>query len=602
MTSIEIRKKFLDFFYLKKHTIVPSSSLIPDDPSVLLTTAGMQQFKPYYLNLDPKTTIHPSLGKPVGLNAVSVQKCFRTSDIDEVGDESHLTFFEMLGNFSFGGYSKKEAIWMAYEFLTLPKWMGLEIDYVTVFDPKFVPDGDWRKNIPFDEESFQIWKEIGISEEKIIRQGIDVFWGPTGDEGPCGPTTEIYVKNAKGVGIEIWNLVFNEYKRNKDLKLEKLEKEGIDTGMGLERLVMVSQKTESVFETDLFIPLMQFLELNDKENKLSIREKRILVDHLRGIAFLIADGVLPSNKEAGYILRRLIRRFIVKEYLNIGFESYFEPMVKILIKEYGNFYPELENNHQRILNVFEEEKEKFLKTLQKGISVLQSLPSIDAFSAFKLFETYGLPFEVIKEVGGERAQFLTRRDFEEEFKKHKEVSKAGVEKKFGGHGLILDTGELKAGTEEEIKKVTRLHTATHLLHQALRLVLGEDIRQMGSDITPERTRFDFSFPRKLTGEELKKVEEIVNDIIGKNYPVYFVELPIKEAEKTGALHFFKAKYPEVVKVYYIGPEKGGIENAWSKEFCGGPHVNFTSEIGRFKILKEESVASGVRRIRAIIEG
>jgi len=601
MTGEEIRKKFLDFFYLKKHTIVPSSSLIPDDPSVLLTTAGMQQFKPYYLDLDPKTTVHPSLGKPVGLNAASVQKCFRTSDIDEVGDESHLTFFEMLGNFSFGGYFKKEAIWMAYEFLTSPKWMGLQIDYVTIFDPKFVPDGDWRKNVPFDEESLSIWREIGIPEEKIKRQGIDVFWGPTGDEGPCGPTTEIYVKNAKGIGIEIWNLVFNEYKRSKDLKLEKLKKPGIDTGMGLERLVMVSQKTESIFETDLFIPLMQFLELNDKENKLSIREKRILADHLRGIAFLIADGVLPSNKEAGYILRRLIRRFIVKEYLNVGLKSYFEAMVEILVKEYGNFYPELKNNRKNILDVFKEEKEKFLKTLQKGIGVLEEMAEVDALSAFKLFETYGLPYEVIKELGGKKTQNLTRDDFEKEFKKHREISKAGVEKKFGGHGLILDTGELKAGNEEEIKIVTRLHTATHLLHQALRLVLGEEVKQMGSDITPERTRFDFSFKRKLTLEELQKVEGIVNDIIQKDYDVKFVELPKEQAEKTGALHFFKAKYPEVVKVYYVTPKGKGLDEAWSKEFCGGPHITHTSEIGKFRIIKEESVASGVRRIRAIVE-
>jgi alanyl-tRNA synthetase len=601
MTGEEIRKKFLDFFYLKKHTIVPSSSLIPDDPSVLLTTAGMQQFKPYYLDLDPKTTVHPSLGKPVGLNVASVQKCFRTSDIDEVGDESHLTFFEMLGNFSFGGYFKKEAIWMAYEFLTSPKWMGLQIDYVTIFDPKFVPDGDWRKNVPFDEESLSIWREIGIPEEKIKRQGIDVFWGPTGDEGPCGPTTEIYVKNAKGIGIEIWNLVFNEYKRSKDLKLEKLKKPGIDTGMGLERLVMVSQKTESIFETDLFIPLMQFLELNDKENKLSIREKRILADHLRGIAFLIADGVLPSNKEAGYILRRLIRRFIVKEYLNVGLKSYFESMVEILVKEYGNFYQELKNNRKNILDVFKEEKEKFLKTLQKGIGVLEGMAEVDALSAFKLFETYGLPYEVIKELGGEKTQNLTRDDFEKEFEKHREISKAGVEKKFGGHGLILDTGELKAESEEEIKIVTRLHTATHLLHQALRLVLGEEVKQMGSDITPERTRFDFSFKRKLTLEELQKVEGIVNDIIQKDYDVKFVELPKEQAEKTGALHFFKAKYPEVVKVYYVTPKGKGLDEAWSKEFCGGPHITHTSEIGKFRIIKEESVASGVRRIRAIVE-
>lgn len=599
MTSNEIRKKFLQFFKEREHTVVPSSSLVPDDPSVLLTTAGMQQFKPYYSELDPTTTVHPLISKPVGKNAASVQKCFRTSDIDEVGDESHLTFFEMLGNFSFGGYFKKEAIKYGYDFITGKDWMNLPIEYVTVFDPSKVPDDDWRKGVPFDEESYEIWKEIGLPEEKIKRDGVDVFWGPTGNEGPCGPTTEIYIKTPDGKAVEIWNIVFNEFYRGSDMKLTPLKTPGVDTGMGLERLVMVSGKSLSIFETDLFVPLIQVLELNDIKNKLNQKTKRIMADHARGIAFLIGDGVRPSNKESGYVLRRLIRRFVVNEYLFEGAEPYFEKLLHVIVENYGEFYQEL--NYDLIYTVFNEERIKFLKTVEKGLRELGALESLDASLAFKLFESFGLPYEVIKELGGEKAEKLTREDFEEEFKRHQEISRAGAEKKFGGHGLILDTGELKAGNEEELKKVTRLHTTTHLMHKALREVLGDSVHQMGSDITPERTRFDFSFDRKLSDEEIKRVENKVNEIIKADYDVKFEEMPKSEAEKTGALHFFKAKYPDRVKVYYVTPKGKGIPEAWSKEFCGGPHVTHTSLIGHFKIIKEEGVASGVRRIRAAVE-
>jgi alanyl-tRNA synthetase len=599
MTSNEIRDKFLQFFKERGHTVVPSSSLIPDDPSVLLTTAGMQQFKPYYSELDPITTTHPSIGKPVGKNAASIQKSFRTSDIDEVGDESHLTFFEMLGNFSFGGYFKEEAITYGYDFITGTDWMGLDIEYVTIFDPDKVPLDDWRKGVPFDEESYQIWKKIGLPEEKIRRDGVDVFWGPTGNEGPCGPTTEIYVKNAEGKPIEIWNIVFNEFYRDKNMKLTPLKTPGVDTGMGLERLAMVSQKTSSIFETDLFIPLIQVLELNDKANRLNQRTKRIMADHARGMSFLIADGVRPSNKEAGYVLRRLCRRFIVNEYLNEGMEPYFERLLHVIVENYGAFYGELD--YDLVDTVFNEEKAKFMKTIANGLRELKSIETLDAPTAFKLFESFGLPYEVVKELGGTKAEKLTREDFEKEFDKHREISRAGVEKKFGGHGLILDTGELKAGNEEELKKVTRLHTATHLMQQALREVLGTGVHQMGSDITPERTRFDFSFDRKLTPEEIKHVEDKVSAIVRADYDVKFQEMARSEAEKTGALHFFKAKYPDQVKVYYVTPKGKGIAEAWSKEFCGGPHVTHTEEIGTFRIAKEEGIAQGVRRIRAVVE-
>lgn len=588
---------------------MPSSSLIPDDPSVLLTTAGMQQFKPYFSGqLDPKTTIHPNLGEPVGLNVASIQKSFRTSDIDEVGDESHLTFFEMLGNFSFGGYFKEHSIKYAYEFITSEDWMNLEIDYVTVFDPERVPDGDWRKGVPFDKESYDIWKNIiQLPESKIKKEGVDNFWGPTGREGPCGPTTEIYVKNIAGKAIEIWNIVFNEYYCYQDKSLVPIESrgavKGVDTGMGLERLAMIVEKKPTIFDVDLFAGLMP----DNLSSVMDARIRRIVLDHCRGIAFLISDGVRPSNKDQGYILRRLIRRSVAHFYQAARgsfaggdiWEEDFLDMEKILIntaKNYKDFYPNLDQ--EAILKVFREENSRFRKAIINGLREIKKLEKIDAKSGFKLYETYGLTYEVIKDFAGDKAVSLTREEFDKEFEKHQEISRVGQEKKFGGHGLILDTGELKAASEEEVKIVTRLHTATHMLQQALREVLGPEVRQAGSDITAKRTRFDFTFPRKLTSDEIKKVEEIVNQKIKENLPMRYVELPIEEAKKTGALYFFKEKYPEKVKVYFMG---NSLDNAWSKEFCGGPHVTYSGEVGRFKITKEEAVGAGVRRIRGVVE-
>jgi len=595
MSSEEVRKLFLEFFNKRGHKIVPSSSLIPDDPSVLLTTAGMQQFKRYF-------TGELNALKDFGSQrTVSVQKCFRTSDIEEVGDKTHLTFFEMLGNFSFGpvgsdnpndfrtsGYFKRSAIYWAYEFLTKTLKIAEKRITVSVFK------GD--EYVPYDTESYQIWhKEIGLPKEKISERGReDNFWGPTGNEGPCGPTSEIYVD-----GIEIWNLVFNEYFQKKDKTLEKLKNPGVDTGMGFERLVSIIQGVESVFETDLLKPLI--LKINELKPSLPARIQRIFVDHFRGSVFLIADGLLPSNKEAGYILRRHLRRLIVYQIkYGLPFDI-FSIMLKMVIEKYKTFYPEL--SKEEIYKVFEEENLRFQKTLRQGISEIERFSSknekIDAFKAFYLYETFGLPFELIKELAPKTlVEDLKKEDFDKEFEKHQEISKAGVEKKFGGHGLILDTGELKAGDSQELQKVIRLHTATHLLHQALRDVFGDSVRQMGSDINVERTRFDFTFSRKLTLEEIKKIEAIVNQKIKEDLPVNFKEMSKEEAEKTGALHFFKEKYPEKVKVYYIGHS---LEDAYSKEFCGGPHVSHTGEIGSFRILKEESVAAGVRRIRATVE-
>lgn len=565
MDSSEIRKKFLDFFEKRKHKIVSSSSLIPDDPSVLLTTAGMQQFKKYYTGeADPIKDFGTK-------NTASIQKSFRTSDIDEVGDDSHLTFFEMLGNFSFGGYFKEEAIKHAYDFF---REVGLPIDFVTIFG------GD--KEVPPDIESEEIWKRLGVKD--VRRHGReDNFWGPTGSEGPCGPTTELYVQ-----GVEIWNLVFNEYYCRADKTLEKLKQNGVDTGMGLERLAMVLQKKNNIFETDLFGPFIDTLP-----TYLSDQTKRIIVDHARAIIFLIGDELVSSNKDAGYVLRRIARRYIVRAR---GVSDGYYTLLGKLIEYYKDVYLELDK--EKIFSVFKTELSKFEKTLNAGLHELEKAAFLDGSTAFRLYESYGLPFEIIKDLGGEKAKVLTREAFDKEFKKHQEISRAGQEKKFGGHGLILDTGELKAGDSEELKKVTRLHTATHLLNAALRKVLSPDIQQQGSDITAERTRFDFQFPRKLTVEEVKKIEEWVNELISRKLEVKFEELLYEEAMKSGALRFWREKYLPAVKIYTIhNPATGEV---FSREFCGGPHVKNTSEIGHFKITKEESSSAGVRRIRAMV--
>jgi len=580
MNSEDIRKSFLDFFAAKSGSvIVPSSSLVPNDSSVLLTTAGMQQFKPYFTGeLDAK--------KDFGsLNTVSIQKCFRTTDIDEVGDKTHLTFFEMLGNFSFGlpgqgGYFKREAILWAYEYVTQILKISPERITVTVFQ------GD--KEVPKDEESFDIWhKEVGMPKERIKLSGRqDNFWGPTGAEGPCGPTTEVYIN-----GIEIWNIVFNQYYKQKNRKLEKLKTPGVDTGMGLERLAMVSQGKKNIFETDLFAPYFELLP-----EELPERAKRIIIDHLRGSVFLIADGVRPSNKEAGYILRRILRRIFVYEHQNKMPAHILEGVLHDMAHKYGEFYPELARAGEIIRDEYREEREKFQKALDKGLRALGDAKKLTGQEAFNIYQSFGLSPEIIQEL-----KPFSKDEFDKAKREHLSVSAKGAEKKFGGHGLLLDTGELKAANEEELKKVTRLHTATHLLQAALRKVLGEEVKQAGSDITAERTRFDFTFDRKLTDEEIKKVEGLVNLAVNKKYQVKMKEMALEDALKLGALHFFKEKYPQKVKVYSIGDLKADPPEIFSRELCGGPHVKNTSEIGQFKILKQEAVGAGLRRIRATVD-
>lgn len=587
MQSEEIRKRFIDFFVRRAHSHVKSSSLVPSDPSVLLTTAGMQQFKPYFtgeLNAE-KDFGHKS--------TVSIQKSFRTSDVDEVGDNTHLTLFEMLGNFSFGGYWKKEAITYAYEFIT--EELALPISYVTIFKGS--------DTVPKDTESKEIWHSLGVTD--VREEGIhDVFWGPTGSAGPCGPSTEIYCKNAEGKDVEIWNIVFNQFffsgSREELLsgesakKLEPLVIRGIDTGAGFERVVTIKQGVASVYQTDIFAGLMS--KIAELAPALDERSRRVIADHFRGAAFLIADGVRPSNKEAGYILRRLLRRILAYKIRHDIHADLFAELLPVVQTKFGSVYPELMSGE--VLLVMNEERKKFERVVSDGILELKKHETLTAEQAFHIASTFGLGFELIKDMAPVAAKGIERHDFDKEFKKHQEISRAGSEKKFGGHGLILNTGELKAANEEELKKVLRLHTATHLTQQALRMVLGDEVKQAGSDITAERMRFDFSFSRKMTPEEIKKVEEIVNGVVAKDLPMQFQEMSKEDAVKTGALYFFKEKYPDRVKVYYVGHS---IADAFSKEFCGGPHVERTGLIGKYKITKEESVGAGLRRLKAIVE-
>lgn len=597
LTSQQLRERFLEFFKQRGHTIVPSCSLLPSDPSVLFTSAGMQPFKEYYTGK----------ASPYGNRVCSIQKCFRTSDIDEVGDSTHLTFLEMLGNFSFGDYFKKEAIELAWKFLTGPSLrLAPERFWVTVFEG----EGE----IPRDEESAEIWhKRLGIDQEKIHQFGrADNFWGPTGKEGPCGPTTEIHYdltarpcsKRKKcrpncecGRFLELWNLVFNEYYQDEQGKLSLLEQKGVDTGMGLERLAMVVQAKASVFETDLFEPMVN--ELNSKLQRKTQnleRAKRIIADHTRGSVFLSAEGVFPANTEQGYVLRRLLRRAIRLGKLSGLEDGFLLPLAQRVIELYRETYPELGNRQSDILTILQKEEEKFAKTLARGLKQFEKVAAqgeIKGEEAFHLYDTYGFPIELTRELAKEKRVRVEEKGFQEALERHQAVSRAGALKKFGGLGI----DQLK-GKREKLK-VIKLHTATHLLHQALREVLGKHVRQMGSDITAERLRFDFIHPQKMTPEEIGRVEALVNQKIKEGLAVRRDEMSYEEAIRAGALAFFKEKYPERVSVYSIGP-LANAGQVFSKEICAGPHVRRTSALGRFKIIKEESSGAGIRRVRAVL--
>jgi len=576
MTSQELRKKFLSFFIQKGHKQMPSSSLIDvTDPSVLLTTAGMQQFKDYFSG---KRDAKRELGNE---KITTVQKCFRTSDIDEVGDKDHLTFLEMLGNFCFNGaYWKKEAIGFAFEFFTKELGIKKEDLKVTVFA------GD--EEVPFDRESHDIWISLGIEENQIAKRGReDNFWGPTGEEGPCGPTTELYLDNS-----EIWNVVFNEYYKDKKGGLVPLDKKGIDTGMGLERLTRVMQKKETVFETDLFFSLLEILRENHyettEENK---KLERVIVDHIRGSVFLIAEGLAPSNLKEGYILRRVLRRSVrAAMKLNLK-DGWYVDLIDEVIKNYSDFWPEIGKDKTNLIAVIEKEVTAFKKALLNGTKELEKkLVRIEGkiFSgveAFKLYESFGFPQELTKELLEERGFTLDEKGFEKAKKEHQTISKTVIEKKEGG---------LRENpTDYEIK----LHTATHLLHKALREVLGEEVKQMGSDISEKRLRFDFSFGRNLTNEEIAQVEKFVNQKIKEDLKVERIETTYDEAVKMGALGFFKEKYPKNVSVYRISPN-GQQADFYSCEICRGPHIQLTSELKSFKIIKQESIGAEVKRIKA----
>jgi len=589
MNSAKIRQFFLDFFKKENHKIVPSSPIVSVDSTVLFTTAGMQQFKEYYL------------GKisPYGNKVASCQKCFRTSDIEEVGDNIHLTFLEMLGNFSFGDYFKKEAIGLAWKFLIGPP---LRLDPERMFITIFKGEND----VPRDEESFKIWNEwLGIDRKKIYEFGLkENFWGPTGLEGPCGPTTEIHYdlkgkpcELGKACGpncncgrfVELWNLVFNEYFQDQNKNLTLLKQKGIDTGMGLERLTMVVQNRSSVYETDLFDPIMNEIKSREKTEELSLKAQRIIADHIKGAVFLISEGIFPSNVERGYVLRRILRRAIrYGKLLNLK-ENFLISLAQKVIEIYKDIYPEVFSKETDILTVIQDEEENFGKTLDRGLKEFEKmfkegkfkLTASSGIAAFDLYQSYGFPLELTQELVKGKGGIVNVKEYQEIFEKHKEISRAGAEKKFGGIG------------KEATYEATKLHTATHLLHSALRKILGKHVKQMGSDITPQRLRFDFSHHQKMTKEEIKKVENLVNQKIKENLEVKKEEMSYQEAIKRGALAFFKEKYPEIVTVYSI--------DDFSKEICGGPHVNKTSELGRFKIVKEESSGRGVRRIRAILE-
>lgn len=583
MKAIEIRNKFLEFFKKHNHTIIPSAPLIPEnDPSVLFTTAGMQPLVPYLLGEK-----HPG-----GKRIADYQKCVRTVDIDSVGDNRHLTYFEMLGNWSLGDYFKKDAIAMSYKFLT--EELGIDPEKLSV--TCFAGDADAPKDI----EAFEAWKNAGIPEERIYFYGKEDNWWIAGEEGPCGPDTEMFLDTGKpacsencqpscncGKYVEIWNNVFMEYYKSKD-GIKKLEQKNVDTGLGLERMAMLLQKVETPFDTELFKPVMEELEKLEKID--DIKSRRIVAEHLRSSIMIIADGGRPSNIDRGYVLRRLIRRMTRHmSKLQIDLEN-ISDLIDLTINNLNEMYPELQTKRDIIKNVIIEEKDKFIKTLGHGEKEFEKVINkleqenknvIDGKTIFKLYETYGFPPEITADLAQEKGYKIDSTEFDKLFKEHQEKSRLGSEQKF------------KGGLAEQNEITTAYHTATHLLHQALRNVLGDHVKQSGSNITTERLRFDFSHPEKMTPEQIKQVEDIVNEQIKRDLNVVSEEMPLEEAKKSGAIGLFENKYGDTVKVYTIGD--------FSKEICGGPHVKHTGELGHFKIKKEESSSAGIRRIKAILE-
>ncbi len=594
MTANELRRKYIEFFKARGHAEISGKSLIPEnDPTVLFTTAGMHPLVPYLLG-EPH---------PAGDRLVNVQKCIRTGDIDDVGDESHLTFFEMLGNWSLGDYFKDGAIDMSWEFLTSPEWLGVDPDRISI--TVFAGDED----VPRDDESAGAWRRVGIPEERIYYLGReDNWWGPAGQTGPCGPDSEMFIDTgipgtpesrpgvSDGKFLEIWNDVFMQYNKTADGDYVPLKRKCVDTGMGVERTIAILQGKRSVYDTEVFQPIISKIgELTghsygtDEDRDRSVR---IIADHVRTATFIMGDEnpTTPSNVAQGYVLRRLIRR-AMRHGRKLGLEGAFlEQPAEVVLKVYAGPYPLLEKNRELVLGELRKEEDRFLKTLQNGEREFEKmLPNlmkgnkreIPGRLAFKLYDTYGFPLEITEELAREHGLTVDRAGFETAFEKHREKSKLDTKQTF------------KGGLADRSEHTTALHTATHLMHQALRDVLGDHVTQKGSNITPERLRFDFSHPEKMSPDQIKQVEEIVNGKIAADLPVTIKTASLQEARDEGALAFFGDKYDEVVKVYSIGD--------YSKEVCGGPHVEHTGQLGTFRIVKEQSSSQGVRRIKAVLE-
>ena len=597
VTSDQLRKLFLDFFKSKGHAVIPSASLIPEnDPTVLFTTAGMHPLVPYLMGQK-----HPS-----GNRLVNVQKCIRTGDIDDVGDASHLTFFEMLGNWSLGDFFKKEMIPWSWEFLTSKEWLGLDPDKLAFS----VFEGD--ETAPRDIESHDLWVQCGVPEDRIyFLPRENNWWGPAGQTGPCGPDTEMFVITDKepcgpdcspacscGRFLEIWNDVFMQYNKQADGTYVPLAQKNVDTGMGLERTVLVLNGKKTVYETDLFTGIIGKIEkLSGKTyadaDEETVRAFRIVADHIRTATFILGDprAVTPSNVDQGYVLRRLIRR-AVRFGMQLGLEEGFTADIsQVIIDQYKAVYPELQQHSAFVLEQLVLEEKRFQRTLTQGMREFEKVyarimanpdapRTIDSRDTFKLYDTYGFPIEITMELAKERGLHVDREAFDERFRQHQEKSQAGAEQRF------------KGGLADASEQTTRLHTATHLLHAALRKVLGEDVHQKGSNITAERLRFDFTFGRKMTKEELAEVEALVNEAIQAHHPITMKEMTVEEAKELGAIGLFESKYGERVRVYKMGDV--------STEICGGPHAENTGDLQSFKIQKEESSSAGVRRIRAVV--
>ena len=589
--SSELRSMFLKFFKDHGHAVISSASVIPEnDPTVLFTTAGMHPLVPYLMRAK----------HPAGKRLTDVQKCVRTGDIDDVGDFSHLTFFEMLGNWSLGDYFKEQMIPWSWEFLTSPEYLGLPKDRLAF--SVFAGDAD----CPRDEESAQLWRNCGVADDHIFfLPKENNWWGPAGITGPCGPDTEMFIITDKepcgpncspacscGRYLEIWNDVFMQYNKKADGTFEPLEQKNVDTGMGLERTICVLNGKKSVYETDLFADILKKIsELSGKEygsDEMTTRAFRIIADHMRTATFIMGDdrGVSPSNVDQGYVLRRLIRR-AVRYGMGIGMpEGFTGEVAKVIIEQYRDVYPELKRNEAFVLEQLSLEESRFARTLKQGNREFEKLVEkvqdgqIDGVSAFHLYDTYGFPVEMTEELARERGLTVDMDGFHDCFRRHQATSQAGAEQRF------------KGGLADNSEQSARLHTATHLLHAALRKVLGPEVAQKGSNITAERLRFDFSFGRKMTKEELAEVERLVNEAIESHTPVTCEEMTVAQAKEQGAIGLFESKYGEKVKVYTMGP--------YSKEICGGPHAQNTGDLVSFKIKKEESSSAGVRRIKAII--